>query len=284
MKNLHIAVVYFSGTNVTKSYAEIIHTQLTKKGCAAELFDITPFYARRTPFSVEPYGGIIFGFPVYADFAPAVVNKWLPSLKGNGTPCAFFVTYGGRTSGYAHYHTWTLLRGAGFNVQFSAEFLGRHTFNLAGWNMLPDRPNKRDFDTARKFAVLAVERFARPAATEFSLQKPFGYDRAVADLRNSAPAAERKWTNPVRVGECSMCGDCERNCPVQAIDHHIGMSDPAGCIECMRCVYGCPDKVLQTDKQMGGYYPTFLEEWGLSAELMAHKQSKLITMPWQAVG
>ncbi len=284
MKKPNIAVVYFSGTYVTKSYAESIHTQLTKKGCAAELFDITPFSARRTPFSVEPFDGIIFGFPVYADFAPSVINAWLPTLKGNGKPCALFITYGGRTSGYAHYHTLSLLRQAGFNAQFSAEFLGRHTFNVTGWNMLPDRPNERDFSMAREFTLLAMERFATPVTQGLCLQKPFGYDRALEDLQNNRPTTERRWTNPIRAGECSMCGSCERNCPTQAIDHRTGMSDPIKCIDCMRCMYDCPDKALKADKQMGEYYPTFLEEWGLSDELLSHKQSKLITAPWQAVG
>ena len=55
-----------------------------------------------------------------------------------------FFTYGGRTTGYAHFHTKLLLEQAGFQVQFSAEFLGRHTFNLAGWRVLPHRPDERE--------------------------------------------------------------------------------------------------------------------------------------------
>jgi NAD-dependent dihydropyrimidine dehydrogenase PreA subunit/flavodoxin len=284
MKKLHIAVVYFSGTTVTKSYAEIIHAQLNETGCNAELTDITPHSARRKPLHVESYDGIIFGFPVYADFPPRVINEWLPTLKGNGKPCVLFVTYGGRTSGYAHFYGLSLLRTAGFRVQFSAEFLGRHTFNIAGWNLLPNRPNEQDFKVAREFAMLAAERFTRPYAGVFSLQKPFGYDRAVEDMEKAQPGADRKWTNPVREGVCSLCGTCEQNCPARAIDHRTGISDPVKCIECMRCVYDCPEKVLKTDKQMEGYYPTFLEEWGLTDELLSHKQSRIITVPWQAVG
>jgi ferredoxin len=277
MKNLKIAIVCFSGTNVTKSYAEVIHAQLTENGCETRLIDITPFSARQTPLPVDEYHGFVFGFPVYADFLPCVIDGWLPTLDGSGKPCAVFVTYGGRTSGYAHFHAFSLLRQAGFRVQFSAEFLGRHTFNLAGWDMLPDRPNQEDFTVAREFAALAITRFAHPNASTLPLQKPSGYERALQEMRNRPSSAERKWTNPRRFITCSLCGLCESQCPVQAMDYLTGDSDPAKCIECLHCLYICPDKALKADDHMKGFYPAFLKEWKLTDDLMSRKQSKIIT-------
>jgi ferredoxin len=283
MKNLTIAIVYFSGTHVTKSYAEAMQNRLTENGCKTHTIDITPYSARQNGASLDKYDGLIFGFPVYADFLPSVVDEWLPALDGAGKPCAVFVTYGGRTSGYAHFHAFQLLQQAGFLVQFSAEFLGRHTFNLAGWDMLPDRPNEQDFRVAHEFAALAVKRFTRPHKEGLALQKPFGYDRALQEMRNRPPSTERKWTNPRRFFKCSLCGACELECPVQAIDHHTGASDPAKCIECFRCMYICPDKALKADDHMESYYPTFLKDFNLTADLMSQKQSKIVTSALQTV-
>jgi menaquinone-dependent protoporphyrinogen IX oxidase len=92
MKKLNVAIVYFSGTAVTKSYAEVIHARLKEPGCNAELIDITPYSARREPLPVESFNGIVFGFPVYADFPPRVINEWLPTLKGDGKPYAASMT------------------------------------------------------------------------------------------------------------------------------------------------------------------------------------------------
>ena len=278
-----IGLVYFSATGVTKACAEVIRDELLRLGCEAELVDVTSFAARSVDFSIDRFDGLIFGFPVYADFAPSVINEWIPTLDGRGRRCATFFTYGARTTGYAHFHTKLLLENAGFCVQFSAEFLGRHTFNVAGWRVLPDRPDEQDFAAARQYAALAIERFSEDIPTPFHLQKPFRYGMTIEQLENREKRTERGWCNPVRVGEtCSMCRRCETECPNQAFDADTGLSDPAKCIECMHCVYICPDGVLGVDERMEGVYEVFLEDWHLTEEIMRAKKSKIITEAWQA--
>jgi ferredoxin/flavodoxin len=280
MKTMKTAVVYFSATNVTRSCAEAIHGELIRRGADSALVDVTPFSARSDPPPFREYGGLIFGAPVYGDFPPSVFADWLPTLAGEGKPCATFVTYGGRTPGYALYHMYELLREAGFRVRLSAEFPGRHTFNLAGWNMLPDRPDERDFETAREFAALALRRFDPGNRDAFSLQKPFGYDASIRMRREPPPSAERRWAQPVRVKECSLCGLCEAECPARAMDAQSGESDPAKCIECLHCVYICPEGALRTDDRLGPFYPEFLKEFGITEDILRHKQSRIIAAPW----
>jgi Fe-S-cluster-containing hydrogenase component 2 len=220
---------------------------------------------------------------VFSDFAPSVINAWLSTLDGGRKRCTLFLTYGARTTGYAHFHTRLLLEQAGFQVLFSAEFLGRHSFNVSGWRILPDRPNEHDFTVAREYASLALERFSQDAPAVFRLQKPFGYNRTLDSLEVQEKRTERGWTNPVRVGqECSMCRECETGCPTQAFDADTGLSDPESCIECMHCVYICPDKVLVVDEHMKDAYDGFLTFWHLTEDMMHAKQSKIITEAWQA--
>lgn len=283
MSKPKIALVYFSATEVTKTYAGAIAEELIRLGSEARLLDVTPYAARRESLPVEGFDGLIFGFPVFSDFAPSVINEWLATLDGKGKSCATFFTYGGRTTGYAHFHTKSLLEEAGFRVRFSAEFLGRHTFNVAGWRALPDRPDARDFAVAREFAALALERFTGDASEAFTLQKPFAYDAVLEMLKREEKSAERGWCHPIRSdGGCSMCRRCEAECPNQAFDADTGLSDPLKCIECMHCVYICPDKALQINARMKGAYQSFLKKWCLTEEMMQAKESRIITTAKQA--
>ncbi len=280
---MNIAIIYFSGTHVTKTVAEVIGFELERLGAAATQFDVTPYVARQEPLPIGDYAAFLFGFPVYADFAPAVINEWLPTLVGGNKPCGMFFTYGARTSGYAHFHTKMLLEQAEFRVLFSAEFLGRHTFNVGGWNILPERPDETDFAVAREYAGLALDRFSSASPPVFNLQKPFGYTQRNAARANQIKRTERGWTNPVRTKEvCSMCRDCETECPTQAFNADTGRSNPADCIECQRCLYICPDKVIAIDERMKGVYENFKRDWHLTEEMMAAKQSKIFTAAWQA--
>jgi ferredoxin len=278
-----IAVIFFSGTHVTLEYAAVIRGELARLGSDPRLIDVTPFSARRKPLSAEDFDAFVFGVPVYADFPPSVISEWLPTLRGDAKPCAVFVTYGGRTPGHAQYHMYNLLTKAGFRVRLSAEFLGRHTFNLAGWQLLPERPGEADFTVARGFAALALKRFDAANAEAFSLQKTFGYDPAWKACREQPPVAERKWSQPVREGECSLCGICEAECPAQAMGMQSGKSDPAKCIECMHCIYVCPENALRADDRLRAFFPGFLKEWGLTEEILRHKQSRIIASGWQAM-
>ena len=278
-----VAIVYFSATNVTHTYATVMREALPHHGCQAQLFNVTFYASRLERLPIADYDAFIFGFPVFSDFAPSAINAWLPTLRGGGKRCAQFFTYGARTTGYAHFHTRLLLEQAGFQVLFSAEFLGRHSFNVGGWRVLPDRPNEQDFAVARQYVALALERFWQDAPPVFRLQKPFGYNRAIAWLQSQPKRTERGWANPVRAAQrCSMCRDCERGCPTQAFDAETGLSDPERCIECMRCVYICPDRVLRVGERMKDAYRGFLTGWHLTEEMMNAKRSKIITEPCQA--
>lgn len=208
----------FPVPNVTHTYAQVMSDELRARGCTVQLFNVTGYASRQKPLPINDFDGFIFGIPVFSDFAPPVINEWLPTLDGQGKRCTLFFTYGARTTGYAHFHTKLLLERAGFQVLFSAEFLGRHSFNVGGWRVLPDRPNAHDFSVARDYAALALERFSHDTPPVFRLQKPFGYDHVTASPEKRQKTREQDWTRPVRIAEeCSMCRDCETECPTQAL-------------------------------------------------------------------
>jgi Fe-S-cluster-containing hydrogenase component 2 len=278
-----IAIVYFSATNVTHTYAGAMKDALLDHRREVQLYNVTAHASRQEPLPIDEFDGVLFGFPVFGDFAPSVINAWLPTLEGKGKRCALFLTYGARTTGYAHFHTKLLLEQAGFLVLFSAEFLGRHSFNVTGWRILPDRPDEQDLVVAREYVALALDRFSQAEPAVFRLQKPFGYNRALASRESQQKRTERGWTHPTRTAEtCSMCRDCETECPARAFDADAGLSDPAQCISCMHCVYICPDDAVKVDERIGVTHEQFLSSWHLTEEMMNAKRSKIITEAWQA--
>jgi ferredoxin len=275
---LGIALIYFSATEITQTIAGVIRDRLVEKGARTELFNVTPYAMRQRALPLEGFDSFIFGFPVFSDFAPQVINEWLPALNGRGRRCALFLTYGGRTTGYGHFHTMLLLENAGFEVLFTAEFLGRHSMNVGGWEMLPNRPDESDFAVARDYADLAIAKFSQDRPQVLRLQKPFQYPNAAEMLAQPSASPERRWTNPIRLAKtCSMCLRCATECPAAAFDAEAGLSDPVKCIECMHCVYICPDRSVAVDAGLRDYYPHFLSKWHLTEDMMQAKQSRIIT-------
>ena len=278
-----ISIIYFSATDVTRSYAQVLKDEILTMGWDVKCIDITSYGSRQGKMLTKDDQNIIFGFPVYGDLAPCVINDWICTLDGSGKKCAMFFTFGGRTSGYAHFHTKLLLDKAGFRVLFSAEFLGRHSFNQGGWSILEDRPDQADFEVARDFALLATDRFSMPNPPAFHLQKPFGYGYAIKAKENKGKQTKRSLAHPTRVTEeCIMCRLCEDECPTLAFDADTGLSDIETCIECMRCVYICPEGVIHCDPKMKEDFQLFLDYFHLNDAMLNAKQSKIITESWQA--
>ena len=85
VSNREIAIIYFSATDVTRTYATVMADELRSLGCEARIVDVTPYASRQRPLSVGGFDGIIFGFPVYADFAPTAINGWPCSTPPSST-------------------------------------------------------------------------------------------------------------------------------------------------------------------------------------------------------
>jgi flavorubredoxin len=93
MVDLKIALIYFSATNVTNTYAHVIREVLLEQGCTVQLFNVTAYASRQVKLPIHDFDSFIFGFPVFGDFVPSVIHSWLPTLDGQGKKCAQFFTY-----------------------------------------------------------------------------------------------------------------------------------------------------------------------------------------------
>ena len=272
---MKVGIVYFSATGNTAKIGEIISSKLKNLSIQAEIIDITSYNDRKATTSLTEYDAYIFGFPVWGSVIPPVCRDWLATVSGNDKWCATFFTYGGPTIGISHYHTKLLLNKQGFRVLSSAEFLGKHTFNVAkGFNFLPEKPNQNDFEVAKEFAVMLKELFSKKNNEEIVIEKPENADKIMERIKEAKKTA-KEWV-PSRYGkDCSMCRTCEDSCPTRAFNADTGEADKLECISCMRCVTSCPDEAIEFRRDMTKVHDGLKKHYELTDEKLRKLESKI---------
>lgn len=269
---MKVGLVYFSATGNTAKIARAIEERLHQLGIEIESFNITPFNQRQGLNNMKKYDFLIFGFPVYAWRIPKVVREWLKTLDGKSKKCSMFFTYGGVSMGIAHHDTKRILLKQGFTVISSAEFPGKHTYNLGGWDLLENRPNIVDIEVAREYAEKTIEKNKNQEnAIQASIKN---IHIGKIQLEYISKQRSSRFTQLPRRDEkdCSMCKNCENECPTNAFDADLGVSDIKKCITCLHCVSICPDNVI-TIKMLPNTYQKTFKKLGLTKELIDNRES-----------
>ncbi len=269
---MNIALFYFSATGITETISNHIATILKREGNSVKLINIITPDSRRFQYDFLEFDAYIFGFPVFGGRPPKVAEDWMRTLDGRGQKCSMFFTYGARDLEWAHQVTYYLLTQANFQVVLSAEFIGKHAFNVAkGWSLAENRPNQLDFDIATDFTLQSIKRIQKDSE--------FGVDLSEFTYKPKKTIESRgSWANfyPSRVNDdCSMCYLCEKECPVKAFDAISGETNRKLCVQCMHCVTICPDKVIHTG-EVSQLFKKFIDNFGLTEDVVEQKRSKII--------
>jgi menaquinone-dependent protoporphyrinogen IX oxidase/ferredoxin len=272
-KNMSVLLAYFSATGNTKKIANVINKKLQDLDVLVTKMDITSFSNRKEGISLDQYDAVVFGFPIYSMRAPRVCRQWLDTLDGKGKKCSVFFTYGGFGKDPAHYFVKKQLEKQNFNLVSTVEFLGAHTFNRSGWKAVIDRPNKSDFDVAEEYVAKTIKRFEGEDSNELGKFKKPMYPKKLFDQ-----AEKYRFSLitklPTRDGQsCSMCGLCEKLCPVNAMDMKEGVANDK-CIACFRCIANCPDGVLHTN-DISGSWEKKLKTHKITEEQVNSLESKM---------
>lgn len=244
---MNIAIIFFSATNNTRIMAEIIRKQFEDKGAKVTLHDVTTPEAREENVDLTVFDAAIFGLPIHSLRAPRLMREWMEALDGNGMPCAMFFTYGGFLVHPAHHSTAEILKRRDFRVVASAEFPGKHTYNLGGWKVFTDRPDKRETALAAQYTEAVLKRFSGEDSgvvsgldkSKFSDEQLDHFETLRFKMVNKLPTREG--------AECSLCGQCAEVCPTGAMDYLAGEADPTACIACLGCVDVCPEEALMVN-------------------------------------
>ena len=269
---MNIGIFYFSATGITEIISKQIANTLKREDHAVFLQNIITPKSREKKVDFLEFDGIFFGFPIFGGRIPIVAEQWLTKLEGKHQKCAMFFTYGGRALEWAHQSTYYLLTQAHFSVVLSAEFIGKHSFNVAmGWNLAEGRPNALDLEVAKEFALTSISRFQVDSNFEIDLSQFSFHPQKTKETKG-------KWAKvyPFKSQkECRMCYLCENECPVDAFDAKLGKANRKCCIACMHCVSICPDHVI-TVGNLTDLFNNFIKRLSLTNDVVNAKQSKIL--------
>ena len=270
---MKLAIIYFSATGNTEKIAKKIKEQFIELKNTIDEINITDYSVRNDLKYFDKYKALIFGFPIHYWRAPRLIREWFTNLDGKGIKCAVFFTYGGVHVGVAHYDIKTILDKQNFDLVASADFLGKHTYNLAGWKLMETRPNEDDLKIAKEFALGSYKRFQEEDTGRVEFEKP---KQSSEKIDTMELATRRAIPTPFReINECSMCGTCEEVCSTNAMNKEKGKPNRRICIRCLRCVVNCPDQVIIM-KDMSAQFQYMKQQFTLTEEQLKTKKSKIL--------
>lgn len=269
---MNIGIFYFSATGITETISNHIASILEREGHTVQKFNTITPESRQSPVDFLEFDMYFFGFPVFGGRAPTVAEEWMMTLEGKNKKCSIFFTYGARDLEWAHQVTYYLLTQAKFQVVLSAEFIGKHSFNVAeGFSLAEDRPNQLDFDTAKEFALQSIKRFQEEKYFNINLSE-FSYEPR--EVKETLGPWAKFYPSRDKNG-CSMCYLCEEECPVNAFNADSGKTNRKLCIACMHCVTICPDKVIHVG-EVSQLFQQWIDRLGLTEDIVEKKKSRIL--------
>ncbi len=269
---MFIAIIYFSATGNTQRIKNVIKKELINLGNDIQEFNLANRSVRENFSSFELFDAVVFGFPVYYWRAPRLIREWFKNKNGMNRRCSLFFTYGGAHIGIAHHNMKQILTSCGFNLVVSAEFLAKHTFNVAGFQFMEDRPNHEDFKIARKFASISYHKFLEkvinPVIIDLPIKSEEEVDKIEISFRRVTPIPY------INTKLCTECGVCQKVCPTNAMDLKKGKAKRKICIRCLRCLYNCPENAIEMPN-LSSHYQLMKNSLRLTENILKNKKSRI---------
>lgn len=159
-------------------------------------------------------------------------------------------------------------------VAASADFPAKHTFNIGGWQVLPQKPGPDELALAAEYAEAIHKRFS---GEDPGLVKDLDPGPYTVEQLDQFESFRHKMMSkhPTRDGQdCQMCLLCQEECPSGAMDAEKGIADESLCICCLRCVDICPDEALHIN-DMTPFFHKKMEMDQETQETLAAKRGKI---------
>lgn len=234
-----VYAVYFSPTGGTKKVTEALAGVF---GTAKPL-DLSLPEEDYGTYTFRPEDICVIGVPAFGGRVPAVALERLNKMHGGGARAVLAAVYGNRAYDDTLAELAETSVECGFIVTAAVAALAEHSIIT---EFAAERPDEKDMEELRQFAVLIKEKMASREA----FQGPV--------LHSGRSYREYKGIplKPTAGKQCSRCGLCAKMCPVLAIPpENPAAVDSAVCISCMRCVKICPEHArrLSQERLLGIY-------------------------------
>lgn len=189
----------------------------------------------------------VISVPSYGGRVPAVAAERLTALSGQGARAILVCVYGNRAYEDTLVELEDAAKQSGFQVIAAVAAVAEHSIVR---QFAAGRPDGQDAKQLTAFAKQIQSKFASGDVSEPAIPGNRPYKKAGGS--GMVPKATK---------ECTSCGVCAKECPVQAIDaENPKKVDEKVCISCMRCVSVCPNDARKVGSVMLAAASTMLKK------------------------
>ena len=179
----------------------------------------------------------IISVPSYGGRVPAVAVERLGMVHGNGARAILVCVYGNRAYEDTLVELEDAAKQAGFQVIAAVAAIAEHSIAR---QFAAGRPDEQDAARLSDFAKQIQHKLSEDDFSEPSIPGNCPYKKAGGAGMVPKPTKE-----------CTNCGICAAECPVQAIDQENSKKvDEKACISCMRCISVCPQDARKVNPVM----------------------------------
>ena len=226
--------IVFSPTGGTKKVTEHLVKGLGGNAISVDLTDIKQdFYTvQLTPDDIA-----VISVPSYGGRVPAVAIERLSHVNAHGARAVLVCVYGNRAYEDTLVELEDTAKQAGFQVIAAVAAIAEHSIAR---QFAANRPDTQDAQQLSLFIKQIQDKLSAGNTVEPTIPGNRPYKKA------SGAGLVPKPTK-----ECTKCGVCVKECPVEAIDPaNPKKVDGKKCISCMRCISICPHSARRVNPVM----------------------------------
>lgn len=226
--------IVFSPTGGTQKVATVLTDAL--EGEVARV-DLTDGKQNFPAVQLTQENVAVISVPSYGGRVPAVAVERLTKLNGQGARAILVCVYGNRAYEDTLVELEDAAKQAGFRVIAAVAAIAEHSIAR---QFAVGRPDAQDAKQLSDFARQIQAKLSAGDSTEPSIPGNRPYKKAGGTGMVPKPTKE-----------CTSCGVCAAECPVQAIDKKNPKKvDEKACISCMRCISVCPHSARKVSPVM----------------------------------
>ena len=227
--------IIFSPTGGTARTAGVIASEWSS---TVETVDLCGPAFDFSECSFAPEDVVLIALPSYGGRGPAAAARRLSGIRGNSANCVLLCVYGNRAYEDTLAEMADLAKECGFRVAAAIAAVAEHSIMH---QYAAGRPDGKDIQELKSYAKTIQEKI-KAGIPAGELQVPGSRPYKKAGGAGLVPKATK---------DCTSCGLCAAQCPVQAIDReNLKKADSGKCISCMRCVVKCPHSARKANAGM----------------------------------
>lgn len=226
--------IVFSPTGGTQKAATLLTDALEGEVTRVDLTDSKQNFQE---VSLTEDDAAVISVPSYGGRVPAVAVERLTQLNGHGARAVLVCVYGNRAYEDTLAELEDAAKQAGFRVIAAVAAVAEHSIAR---QFASGRPDAQDAERLSEFAKQIQAKLSAGDASEPAIPGNRPYKKT-----------SRAGMVPKPTKECTGCGVCAAQCPVQAIDRENPEKvDEKACISCMRCISVCPHSARRVNPVM----------------------------------